>query len=357
MSTDEEVNPYELLSVELETPEAEIRKAYRTKSLKVHPDRVRIYSSYMPPIRSLVHTLIQNRNDPNAAKKFHELNQAYELLLDPLRRLALDAKIRIKNARKERFKSYDAKRKNLVDDLEERERAFKKAKVERDKDEVRRWTDTERIKEEGKRMMEEREAEIRRRDEESIKASMQVEEEDAPPALGVSILYRSFFQFVPIYICLGEMDTTVRVKYTLVNHPTLISPQSLSTFLSQFGSTDCESIVLSLKPPKKSPDKPAKFATALVPFNKIGDAFAAVCASGREDRGLGNIDIGWPGGKEPEILGWLKKNGKLGGETKTTATAQSGTTGGKEKANTPQFRSLPADSSPYSSFPSTFVSS
>ncbi|KIM91679.1 hypothetical protein PILCRDRAFT_58019, partial [Piloderma croceum F 1598] len=73
MPADEEANPYQLLGIGLETSEADIRKAYRTRSLKVHPDR--------------------NPNDPNAAKKFHELNQAYELLLDPLRRLAIDAKI------------------------------------------------------------------------------------------------------------------------------------------------------------------------------------------------------------------------------------------------------------------------
>jgi len=41
MPADEEANPYELLGVQLETSEADIRKAYRTRSLKVHPDRVR----------------------------------------------------------------------------------------------------------------------------------------------------------------------------------------------------------------------------------------------------------------------------------------------------------------------------
>lgn len=40
MSTaDDEVNPYELLDVNLESSEADIRRAYRQRSLKVHPDR------------------------------------------------------------------------------------------------------------------------------------------------------------------------------------------------------------------------------------------------------------------------------------------------------------------------------
>lgn len=41
MSTEVEVNPYELLNVELEADERTIRTAYRQRSLKVHPDRVR----------------------------------------------------------------------------------------------------------------------------------------------------------------------------------------------------------------------------------------------------------------------------------------------------------------------------
>ncbi|KAI5118488.1 hypothetical protein M0805_003520 [Coniferiporia weirii] len=61
--------------------------------------------------------------------KFHELNQVYELLLDPLRRLALISSVRAKEARKDRFSNYDRKRKNLQKELEQRERAFKKQKL------------------------------------------------------------------------------------------------------------------------------------------------------------------------------------------------------------------------------------
>ncbi len=119
-----------------------------------------------------------------AARKFHELNQAYELLLDPLRRMALDAKQRLKDARKARYAKYDAKRKNLVDELEEREQAFKKARVEKEEKQKQVWRDNEQIMEEGRRLREEREKELQRREEEARRRAREDAMEVEPPALG-----------------------------------------------------------------------------------------------------------------------------------------------------------------------------
>ncbi|KAJ7629356.1 hypothetical protein DFH06DRAFT_1006100 [Mycena polygramma] len=306
---DAEVNPYELLELKLDCTEQEIRTAYRQTSRKVHPDR--------------------NRNDPDAARKFHELTQSYELLLDPLRRLALDAKLRVKAARDERFKSYDNKRKNMVNELEEREPAFKKAKMEQQRDEATRWHETEKIKDEGRRLREERENDLRKRE-----AQMRQATDDDMEAPSLS-----------------PLDTTVRLKFKLSAHPNLTTPTALAALLAPFGATDVDSIVISSKAPKKSPDKPPKHATALVPFKQIGDAFAAVCASGRVDRGLDGVEVGWVGGKEPGILGWLKKMGKLSAQPSPPTSTP---------ANNPGPAQLPqtapsASASPFSSFPTSFV--
>ncbi|KAH9478676.1 Pre-mRNA-splicing factor cwf23 [Psilocybe cubensis] len=328
-AVDEEVNPYELLDVKTEATEQEIRTAYRQRSLKVHPDR--------------------NPNNPDAARKFHELNQAYELLLDPLRRLALDAKLRVKLARKERFKAYDNKRKNLVEELEERERAFKKSRMDKQKEEVETWHETERIKEEGKRLREQKEQELRNRMQppsfnESVKSD---DEEEAPPAM-------------------DSLDTTIRLKYPLKTHPTLTTPSAIATLLSRFGATDETSIVLSLK--SKVPEKPPKFGTALVPFKQIGDAFAAVCASGRKEMGMDGVKITWVNDKEPEILGWLRRTGKLGsgvgasggasqGSSTTNTPPSNVATPDRDngvKAGLPQHQTHHASASPFSSFPSSF---
>ncbi|PPQ80570.1 hypothetical protein CVT25_001604 [Psilocybe cyanescens] len=313
-TADEDVNPYDLLGVKTEATEQEIRTAYRQRSLKVHPDR--------------------NPNNPDAARKFHELNQAYELLLDPLRRLALDAKLRIKLARKERFKAYDNKRKNLVEELEERERAFKKTRMDKQKEEVQTWHETEKIKEEGKRLREQKEQEMKNRmypprSDDYIQPE-EMEEEEAPPA----------------------MDTTVRLKYRLKSHPTLTTPSAIASFLSRFGATDESSIVLS---------KPPKTGSALVPFKQIGDAFAAVCASERKESGMDGVKITWVNSKEPDILGWLRKMGKLGSvgtgtSNESTSNSNVATPSRDDglKADLPQHQSHKPNASPFSSFPSTF---
>ncbi|KAL1689817.1 DnaJ-domain-containing protein [Schizophyllum commune] len=315
MDTSEvEVNPYELLSLGSEATDQDIRTAYRKLSLKVHPDR--------------------NRGNPDAARKFHELNQAYELLLDPLRRMALDAKVRLKEAKAQRFKQYDSKRKAMVEELEERERAFKKAKMEQQKEEVARWHETEKIKEEGKRLREERQRAMQEREREQEAAARQAEQEasDVPS--------------------IGALDTTVRVKFTLTKNPTLTTPDAIGSLLTQFGDIDTASIVLSLKPPKKAPTKPAKFGTALVPFKQIGSALGAVASSGRPERGLEGVDITWAGGSEPPILDWLKKQGKLGTPKPPSPPP---VVRDAPKAELPQAEKPKGDSgTPFSTFPSSF---
>ncbi|GJE99569.1 DnaJ-domain-containing protein [Phanerochaete sordida] len=322
MSSEEELNPYELLEVTLESNEQEIRTAYRQRSLKVHPDR--------------------NRGNPDAAKKFHELNQAYELLLDPLRRMALDAKMRLKEAHKARYAQYDSKRKNLVDELEERERAFKKAKVDKEAKQKEMWRENERIMEEGRILREKRERELQQKVEEAERKAKAEQAGLEPPNL-------------------GTLDTTVKIKYQLSTRPDITTTDHVRTLLSPFGAIESSEIVLSLKP---APPKKPKRGTALVPFKQVGDAFGAVCASGRMERGLAGVEVTWAEDKEPELIGWLKKMGKLG-PTQPLAKEDSDII--MESQSQPQSQmeaepqnatpAAPTDNGAFSSFPASFPSS
>ncbi|KAI5996288.1 DnaJ domain-containing protein [Pisolithus albus] len=329
--TETDINPYELLGITQESTEAEIRSAYRARSLKVHPDR--------------------NRNDPDAARKFHELTNASNLLLDPLRRLALDAQLRLASAKKARFAAYDTKRKNLVSELEEREREFKKARLEKEKEKFAKESENERVKEAGRRLREEKERELEERD--RAKSTRKVEQEDvdvdAPPPL-------------------GPYDTTIRVKFPLAKYPLLNTPSSLAAHFQRFGATDEDAIVLSVKarksgkkhkpnaPDQNTSDGPSDrmLVNALVTFTQIGAAFGAVSSSSklREQ----DMEVTWAGGSEPPILQWLRDRGKLGGTTSSSSQQAPTSDDAAEPEHGTRKASHLADGSKFSTFPSTFVS-
>ncbi|MFW5985949.1 MAG: molecular chaperone DnaJ [Halanaerobiales bacterium] len=68
MATDRDY--YEILGVSRDADEKEIKKAYRKKARKLHPD--------------------VNKDDPDAEEKFKELSEAYEILSDPDKRARYD---------------------------------------------------------------------------------------------------------------------------------------------------------------------------------------------------------------------------------------------------------------------------
>jgi DnaJ homolog subfamily C member 17 len=87
----------------------QIRKAYRLKSLLYHPDK---------------------NPSPSAAKNFHYLNLAVEILESPTARVGYDQVRKARAAKAERTAKYDTERRRLQRELEGREREAKRRRME-----------------------------------------------------------------------------------------------------------------------------------------------------------------------------------------------------------------------------------
>jgi len=149
LSTEDEEDYYGILEISPDSDEATIKKAYKLLSKRVHPDK--------------------NKGDPNAAKKFHSVHKAYEVLTDPKAKEAFDNVVRARLARKKRDNVMDAKRKRMKDDLEEREKSFKKSKDDEEEAKKKLKQEIERLKQEGQK---------RRAEEEKKKAEQKKKEEE-----------------------------------------------------------------------------------------------------------------------------------------------------------------------------------
>lgn len=84
----------------------------------------------MSVLSQVLKSLYTLKCNDKIAKVFHELSQAYDLLLDPAARAAFDNLLNVKVQAKARSDKYDATRKKFMDDLTSREEAFKKQQQE-----------------------------------------------------------------------------------------------------------------------------------------------------------------------------------------------------------------------------------
>nr|XP_026694791.1 dnaJ homolog subfamily C member 17 isoform X2 [Ciona intestinalis] len=124
---------YKLLEIAEDVTPKQIKKAYRAKALKCHPDK--------------------NPDNPKAAETFHQLSQALEILSDVGARAAYDHVLRARRAAKERTQQLDAKRRKVKEDLEAREQAADQIEKKQAKTNLKH--EIERLRDEGSRILEE----------------------------------------------------------------------------------------------------------------------------------------------------------------------------------------------------------
>ena len=138
MNKIKDLDIYLLLDISHEASEKDIKKAYRKKALKCHPDK--------------------NPDDPNAALLFHQLQEALAVLTDTAARKAYDNVLKARKANELRNRQLDEKRKRLKDQLEAREsdaaQEVKQKSYDKKSDEDKLAAEIERVMKEGRKELE-----------------------------------------------------------------------------------------------------------------------------------------------------------------------------------------------------------
>lgn len=176
-SSSETPDYFSVMGLDSTATESEIKKKFKKLSLILHPDKN------------------PNQDPIIAATRFHELKLAYEVLMDPSSRLATQEKLKTENARKERRGAYEGKRREMAEDLERRETEDRNKRMKFKDEELERKKTLDRLKEEGRKLREEKdrkkEEELHKIEKEKGKQrelNMEMEKEknqhDSPPPLG-----------------------------------------------------------------------------------------------------------------------------------------------------------------------------
>uniref|UniRef100_A0A0X3PA06 DnaJ homolog subfamily A member 3 n=1 Tax=Schistocephalus solidus TaxID=70667 RepID=A0A0X3PA06_SCHSO len=97
-----EVDLYEYFGIPIESSSRDIKRAYKAKAKKLHPDK--------------------NKDNQKAKEEFQKLKEYYDILLDPVQRAQYDLKIKAKLAVIKRNAEMDSERRKLREQLEARER-------------------------------------------------------------------------------------------------------------------------------------------------------------------------------------------------------------------------------------------
>ncbi|KAJ2851749.1 hypothetical protein IWW36_000894 [Coemansia brasiliensis] len=238
---DAKVDLYELLGISADAGEKEITKAYRVKALQYHPDK--------------------NRDRPDAARLFHDIKAAYDLLTDPKQRSDYDAKRRVLIAKRQRQNALSSKRKRMKSELERAELQARNMQNERKERESQHVHDeAARFREEMLKAEWRHDKEMRKHMQEIHK--MEHDEED------------------------DELDRTIRIKW---DDKLDYNQQSLTKLFSPFGQL--EEVVVA--PVSDSSRRRGKFlpTSALLVFKSVAAAQSLMRAS--NDPQLEWFDMHW----------------------------------------------------------------
>ncbi|KAJ2598341.1 hypothetical protein GGF39_002690 [Coemansia sp. RSA 1721] len=254
---DTTVDIYELLGIAAEAGEKEITKAYRVKALQYHPDK--------------------NRDNPDAARLFHDIKSAYDLLIDPKRRAEYDEKRRAQIAKRHRQNALSGQRKRMKSQLEQDERIAREMRNAERAREHKVHQEAARFRKEAQKQEERHDRKMR----ESIRR-MNEEAMRAEASAGLDEV--------------DDLDRSVRIRWNAGE--VSYDRERLESMFSAFGGL--EEVVLApvaAHTRKRDPET----GSALLVFKSIASAHALM----NTKHGNAQLDAFsrfWAAGKEPQAV-------------------------------------------------------
>ena len=171
--------------------------------------------------------------------------------------------------------------------MAEREQAYKRAKTEGATEKVQRQNEVDRLKAQSVNLRKAKENAIRSKIGQATASNVDDHPEqprDANP--------------FPNARPLGDLDTTVRIKWQRSLHPTFDSPDSLRGFFAMSCGT-VDSVVLSKK---FETNASTKAGSAVVAFQTLSAAVKAINISVEKPTGFEDLTVSWASGEAPKAL-------------------------------------------------------
>lgn len=267
---------YELLGVNFETSEADIRRAYRRTALKYHPDK--------------------NVDNPAAVDKFHLLQIAYDVLSDPAVKAIYDNARRARKDKEERDQAFEGKRRKMKEDLERRESGFFKRKREEEDEEDKLEREIKRLAEDGKRRRKEREEMLNR---EKLEEEERLDREnngEIPPQNSTPVA-RGGTE-------VSEIDRTVKARWPREGSGEAIDKDRLLRLFETFGKVENAFLLKDKKQRIGDSKHKTLVATGVVVFSSVVGAHSAVedfkKQTGPHFKALDSVF--WAANKEPDFI-------------------------------------------------------
>ena len=282
---------YELLGLTAEdTNPTSLARAWRLYALKNHPDKVGVAG----------------------AERFILGKQAHAVLSDVSARAAYDAVRSARRAKARQNELFEGKRRQMKDDLEAREKGFKRARTEDDNEE-RLERELRRLAEDGKRRRKEREEALK----EDVNTETAGRQGDELPTVQEDV---------------SEINRTIKVRY----RPTeSFGQDQVLPRLSSFGKIETLQIL------NASTSKNKKKRACMVVYESIVGAFSAV-EDFKEQQWPGFESVTWALNKEPDIISSYASGFSEAGSTPSTPARSRSTTSGIDFLNMNSKPSTPA---------------